>query len=51
MCKENLYNNNEKLEAQICRYTRQGLKLCPATDTMAGEMLMRPGKAILDYNQ
>ena len=30
MSKENLYVKMEKLEAQICKCTRQGLKLCPA---------------------
>ena len=29
MCKENLYANMEKLEAQICRCTRHGLKVRP----------------------
>ena len=29
MYKENVYAKMEKLEAQICRYTRQGLKVMP----------------------
>ena len=29
MCKENLYAKMEKLEEQICRCTRQGLKVMP----------------------
>ena len=29
MCKENLYAKMEKLEAQICRFIRQGLKVMP----------------------
>ena len=29
MCKENLYVKMEKLESQICRCTRQGLKVRP----------------------
>ena len=32
MCKENLYAKMEKLEAQICRCTRQGLKVMPWLD-------------------
>ena len=30
MFEENLYTKMEKLEAQICRFTRQAPKLCPA---------------------
>ena len=29
MCKQNVYAKVEKLEAQICRYTREGLKVIP----------------------
>ena len=29
MCKENLYDKMEKLEAPICRCVKKGLKLCP----------------------
>ena len=29
MCEENLYAKMEKLEAQICRCTRQGRKVMP----------------------
>ena len=29
MCKENFYAKMEKLEAEICRCTRQGLKVTP----------------------
>ena len=32
MCKENLYAKMEKLEAQICRCTGQGLKIMPWSD-------------------
>ena len=31
MCKENIYAKMEKLEAQIWRFTRQGLKVMPCT--------------------
>ena len=51
MCKENLYAKMEKLEAQICRSTRQGLKVMPcpvpcpnpmeANDVMSEELRLQ----------
>ena len=39
MCKENAYAKIEKLGAQICRCTRQGLKVMPRSSTRLRKFL------------